>query len=191
MDAAMGSITLRAPAVRNPDPSHLDLSVTYSHGFAMPVASPLHTRFNGEPVIEQSRSSAASLPLCGKQFECTSLARVELMFSMQSTHRIALRRNPASTRRMIPLSRVVQGRTVILRSLGKRPVSSIPAYDFFIELVEKRTDNPKLRCFASAIDAISHPISCGKRRPVVIGPGALSRVGADECVRVFPVSTSL
>jgi hypothetical protein len=45
------------------------------------------------PVIEQSCSGAALLPYSGEQFECTTLVRVELTFFMQSTDRIALRRD--------------------------------------------------------------------------------------------------
>jgi hypothetical protein len=83
--------------IRNPDTGYLNLSVTHSHGLAMPRSEPApdeigkHT--NGEPVIEQSRSGAASLPRRGKQFERAPLARVELTFFMQSAHRI--RRDPA------------------------------------------------------------------------------------------------
>jgi hypothetical protein len=93
------SVFERPPSgVRNPNTSYLNVPVTHSHGLAMPRSEPApdeigkHT--NGEPVIEQSRSGAAQLPRVGEQFERTSLACVELTFFMQSTHRIALRRDP-------------------------------------------------------------------------------------------------
>jgi hypothetical protein len=86
--------------VCDPNTSNLNVPVTHSHGLAVPRSEPApdeigkHT--NGEPVIEQSRSGAASLPCRGKQFERATLAHVELTFFMQSAHRIALRRDPAS-----------------------------------------------------------------------------------------------
>jgi hypothetical protein len=129
--------------VLNPNTSYPDVSVTHSHGLAVPRSEPdpkeIGKHTNSEPMIEQSCSSAAFLSCCGKQFECTSLARVELTSSMQSTHRIALRRDPASTRRMIPFSRVVQGRTVILRSLGKLPPRA--PRRMISSSVDKPTDN--------------------------------------------------
>jgi len=42
---------------------------------------------------------------------------------------------------MIRVSCIVQGRTVILRSLGKRPASIAPTHDFFVKFVDKPTDN--------------------------------------------------
>jgi hypothetical protein len=112
--------------VRNPNTNKLNVPVTHSHGLAMPRSEPAPDEIgkytNGEPVIEQSRSGAASLPCRGKQLECAPLARVELAFFMQSAHRIALRRDPASIRQMIRVSCNVQGRIGILRSLGKRSV---------------------------------------------------------------------
>jgi hypothetical protein len=92
---------------------------------------------NGEPVIEQSRSGAASLPCRGKQFERATLAHVELTFFMQSAHRIALRRDPASGQQMIrvlALSRDGSGFCAFW-------VNVPPTYDFFLKLVDKSTDN--------------------------------------------------
>jgi hypothetical protein len=106
-----------------------------------PAPDEIGEHTNGEPVIEQSRSGAASLPCRGKQFERAPLARVELTFFMQSAHRIASPKRPAPTGRMIPFSWVVQGRSVILCSLGKRPASIAPMYDFFVKRVDKPTDN--------------------------------------------------
>jgi hypothetical protein len=103
-----------------------------------PAPDKIGKHTNGEPVIEQSRSGAASLPCGGKQFERAPLARAELAFFMQSAHRIALRRDPASARQMIRVSCFVQGWVGILRFLGKRPAST---YDFFVKLVDKSTDN--------------------------------------------------
>jgi hypothetical protein len=91
--------------VRNPDTCYLDVSVTHPHGLAMlrsePAPDEIGTHANGEPVIEQSCSGTALLPpaavsnsSCGEQFECTTLVRVESTFFMQSTDRIALRRDP-------------------------------------------------------------------------------------------------
>jgi hypothetical protein len=45
---------------------------------------------------------------------------------------------------MTPFSRVVQGRTGILRSLGKRPPRAAEFTDFFVERVDKPTDNKSL-----------------------------------------------
>jgi len=45
---------------------------------------------------------------------------------------------------MIPFSRIVQGRTGILRSLGKRPRSVAEFTNFFVERVDKPTDNKNL-----------------------------------------------
>jgi hypothetical protein len=61
-----------------------------------PAPDEIGNHTNGEPVIEQSRPGAALLACSGKQFEGTTLVRVELAFFMQSAHRIALRRDPAS-----------------------------------------------------------------------------------------------
>ena len=114
-------------------------------GLAVPRSEPAPDEIGKhaycEPVIEQSCSGAALLPCCGKQFERATLARVELTSFVQSTHRISLRRDPASKRRMIRVSCIVQGRTVILRSLGKRPASIAPTHDFFVKFVDKPTDN--------------------------------------------------
>jgi hypothetical protein len=52
-------------------------------------------------VIEQSRSL---LPCSGKQFECASLVRVQWTLFTQSTHRIAFRRDPASTHGVLPIA---------------------------------------------------------------------------------------
>jgi hypothetical protein len=90
----MQSFECPPSGVRNPDTSYPDLSMSHSHSLAMPRSEPApdeigkHT--NGEPVIEQSCSRAASLPCCGKQFKCTTLVLVELTLFMQCTHRTAL-----------------------------------------------------------------------------------------------------
>jgi hypothetical protein len=67
--------------VRNPNTSYPDVSVTHSHGLPVPRSEPapneIGKHYNSEPVIEQSCSSAASLACRGKQFECTTLVRVE------------------------------------------------------------------------------------------------------------------
>jgi hypothetical protein len=45
---------------------------------------------------------------------------------------------------MIPFSRIVEGRTGILRSLGKRPPRADERDNFFVERVDKPTDNKNL-----------------------------------------------
>jgi hypothetical protein len=45
---------------------------------------------------------------------------------------------------MIGVSRIVQGRTGILRSLGKRPIRAAEFTNFFVERVDKPTDNKNL-----------------------------------------------
>src|SRR5258708_5384274 len=111
----------RPPAsVRNPDASHLDLSVTHSHGFAMscsePVRDQVREHADAEAMVEQVRSGTAVLPCVGEQFECTPLFCAELMFLKQNAHRIFLRETPHRGDEMIPFSRIVQGRVGILRS---------------------------------------------------------------------------
>jgi hypothetical protein len=51
---------------------------------------------------------------------------------------------------MIPFSQIVQGRTVILRSLSKRPPGAAER-NFLVERVEQPTDNKTSRCFATAL----------------------------------------
>jgi len=98
-------------SVRNPDASHLDLSVTHSHGFAMscsePVRDQISEQADAEAMVEQVRSGTAVLPCVGEQFECTPLFCAELMFLKQNAHRIFLRRDAASGRAMIQSSRIV------------------------------------------------------------------------------------
>jgi hypothetical protein len=84
-----------------------------------PAPDEIGEHTNGEPVIEQARSGTAQLPRVGKQFERTSLACVELTFFMQSTHRIALRRDPrVAAMDLSGAPRIVQGWIVIFALFG-------------------------------------------------------------------------
>jgi hypothetical protein len=76
---------------------------------------------------------------------------------------------------MTPFSRI-QGRTGILRSLGKRPRSVAEFTNFFVERVDKPTDNKSSRCFATATDA--HPHADGNGDLSFIGPDVPLRLGA-------------
>src|SRR6266481_5316772 len=105
----------RPPAsVRNPDASHLDLSVTHSHGFAMscsePVRDQVREHADAEPMVEQVRSGTALLPCVGEQFEGTPLFCAELTFLMQNAHRVFLRETPHRCQRMTFFSRIVRTR---------------------------------------------------------------------------------
>jgi hypothetical protein len=87
-----------------------------------PAPDEIGERTNGEPVIEQARSGTAQLPRVGEQFERTSLACVELTFFTQSTHRIALRRDPrVAAMDLSGAPRIVQDGSGFLHCLGKRP----------------------------------------------------------------------
>src|SRR5258708_37573205 len=57
---------------------------------------------------------------------------------------------------MIRFSRIVEGRTGILRSLGKRPPRADERDIFFVEPVEKPTDTNTSRCFATTTDCHPH-----------------------------------
>ena len=61
-----------------------------------------------------------------------------------------LRRDAASLSAMIPFSQIVHRRTVILRSLSKRPPGAAER-NFLVERVEQPTDNKTSRCFATAL----------------------------------------
>jgi hypothetical protein len=100
------------PSAGNADTGHTNVSVTHPHVFAVPYSEPApdeigkHT--NGEPAIEQARSSTTQLPCVGEQFEGTSLACVELTFFVQTTHRIASPKRPRVAA-MDYACRIVQG----------------------------------------------------------------------------------
>jgi hypothetical protein len=53
-------------------------------------------------------------------------------------------KGPRADAGMIPFSRIVEGRTGILRSLGKRPPRADERDNFFVEPVEKPTDKQHL-----------------------------------------------
>ena len=65
-------------------------------------------------------------------------------------------KGPRADAGMIPFSRIVEGRTGILRSLGKRPPRADERDNFFVEPVEKPTDNNTSRCFATTTDCHPH-----------------------------------
>jgi hypothetical protein len=61
---------------------------------------------------------------------------------------------------MIPFSRIVQGRTGILCSLGKRPPRVAEFTNFFVERVDKATDNKNLA------------VLCHRRLTLILTPTA-------------------
>jgi hypothetical protein len=115
----------RPPAgVRNPDASHLDLSVTHSHGFAMPRSEPerdqISEHADAESMVEQVRTRAAVLTCIGEQFERTPVFCGELTFLMQNAHRILLRREAASVPGMILVSPIVRANPDITEAFASR-----------------------------------------------------------------------
>ena len=84
-------------------------------------------------------------------------------------------KGPRADAGMIPFSRIVQGRTGILRSLGKRPRS---VAEFTISSSNASISRPTTRtsrCFATATDA--HPHADGNSDQSFIGPNLPLRPG--------------
>jgi len=78
-----------------------------------------------EPVGEHKQVLGDAMRNATEQLKRTALFRTEEVtcsrqLRQQGPHRIFLRRDAASVPGMIPFSQIVQGRTGILRSLGKR-----------------------------------------------------------------------
>ena len=89
---------------------------------------------------------------------------------------------------MIPFSRIVQGRTGILRSLGKRPRS---VAEFTISSSNASISRPTTRtsrCFATATDA--HPHADGNSDQSFIGPNVSSPTRGPHAMSPLQIVTS-
>ncbi len=144
-------------------------------------------------MTEQCRPSTAVPPCGSKYFERSALFRTEEVANsrqlrQQGPHRISFQRDAASIPGLITFSRIVQEQTGFLRWLGKCSEAS-PAGNFFVERVEKSTDNRTSQCSATATGASSaSTLSCGNGKSVVIGPGDACTLRRGQRLRYVQLS---
>ena len=95
-------------------------------------------------------------------------------------------KGPRADAGMIPFSRIVEGRTGILRSLGKRPPRADERDNFFVEPVEKPTDKQHLAVLSPPrLTLIRTPTATAISRssaPIFLSdPGAPRHVAPPNC----------